>query len=150
MMPSIRWYTASTHQKHPAPRVTVPGSAGFVRGSLDSLTTSFGVLPVGLVFWSVASLHAVQQSKAVQLNSFRKVFICFQVDAAKRIVLLGRAEDKMLWRDGAVKIAPFRRGRLVNELYRLSRALDQLEHLPLPQIGRDFDTIQLALLPCDE
>ena len=93
-MPSIRWYTASTHQKQPPPSVMEPALAAFVRGSLDGFTIGFGVL-AGLAVLSFASLHAAQQRSVVQLNNLKKVFIYLQVVAAKPNALLSRAEGKM-------------------------------------------------------
>ena len=93
-MPSIRWYTASTHQKHPPPSVMDPALATFVRGSLDGFTMGFGVL-AGLAVLSSASPHAAQQRRVVQLNNLKKVFICLQIVAAKPIAPLGQAEVKM-------------------------------------------------------
>ena len=95
MMPSMRWYTASTHQKHPPPRVTAPAlGAGFTRGSLDWLTTVFGVA-TGLAVLSSARPQAAQQSRVVQLNNLRQVFIGLQIDAAEPIDRLGQAKVKM-------------------------------------------------------
>ena len=94
MTPSIRWYTASTHQKHPPPSVMDPALATFVRGSLDGLTMGFGVL-AGLAVLSSASPHAAQQRRVVQLNNLTKVFICLQIVAAKPNAPLGQAEAKM-------------------------------------------------------
>ena len=93
-MPSIRWYTASTHQKHPPPRVIDPALATFVRGSLDWLTKVLGGLGE-LAVLSFASLHAVQQKRVVQLNNLRKVFICLQIVAAKSTAPPGQVEVKM-------------------------------------------------------
>jgi hypothetical protein len=87
-MPSMRWYTASTHQKHPPPSVMDSALATFVRGSLDGFTIGFGLL-AGLAVLSFASPHAAQQKRVVQLNNLRKVFICLQVNAAKPTAPLG-------------------------------------------------------------
>jgi len=61
---------------------------------LDGLNTVFG-LAAGLDALSSARPQAAQQSRVVQLNNLRQVFIGLQIDAAEPIDRLGQAKVKM-------------------------------------------------------